>query len=268
MSVVEIPRRPYSHHQPYEASAGSMSSKQSSSSSRGVLQARNPNVVVDVTPKGSFASSTEECNSKEMAALNRMSNLESSNNENNKGLANSNLQNSYGGGSSSGHFRRQSSNSERETDATGTIRDKSAAGHSAHTHSSSVPRPAVGARSASTPIIPDTTAMDGDSVLIEEKRRKVNGEGYTLHRYLRGRLLGKGGFAKVYLCTALDTNKAYAIKIVPKANLVKTRARQKVRSEMHVEKSPCCLVIRRLSHLIQFLQCPYSCKLKSKSTER
>ena len=53
---------------------------------------------------------------------------------------------------------------------------------------------------------------------IEEKRKKVNGEGYTLHRYLRGRLLGKGGFAKVYLCTALDTNKAYAIKIVPKAN--------------------------------------------------
>lgn len=72
--------------------------------------------------------------------------------------------------------------------------------------------------------------MDEDSVIIEEKRRKVNGDGYTLHRYLRGRLLGKGGFAKVYLCTALDTNKAYAIKIVPKANLVKARARQKVRS--------------------------------------
>ena len=67
-------------------------------------------------------------------------------------------------------------------------------------------------------------------VMIEEKRRRANGDGYTVHQYLRGRLLGKGGFAKVYLCTALDTGKNYAVKVVPKANLVKARARQKVRS--------------------------------------
>lgn len=69
---------------------------------------------------------------------------------------------------------------------------------------------------------------DSDSVVIEEKRRRPHGDGYSVHRYLRGRLLGKGGFAKVYLCTALDTNKNYAVKIVPKANLIKERARQKV----------------------------------------
>ena len=45
---------------------------------------------------------------------------------------------------------------------------------------------------------------------------------------MRGKLLGKGGFAKVYQVTSLDTNKIYAAKIVPKANLVKNRARQKV----------------------------------------
>ena len=64
---------------------------------------------------------------------------------------------------------------------------------------------------------------------IEELRRKPNGEGHTVHRYMRGKMLGKGGFAKVYLCTSLDTNRAYAVKVVPKANLVKSRARQKVR---------------------------------------
>ncbi len=63
---------------------------------------------------------------------------------------------------------------------------------------------------------------------IEELRRKPNGEGHTVHRYLRGKMLGKGGFAKVYMCTSMDTNRSYAVKIVPKANLVKSRARQKV----------------------------------------
>lgn len=49
-----------------------------------------------------------------------------------------------------------------------------------------------------------------------------------MHKYMRGKMLGKGGFAKVYQVTSLDTNKIYAVKIVPKANLVKNRARQKV----------------------------------------
>eukprot|EP00977_Amphora_coffeiformis_P004217 scaffold877_cov154-Amphora_coffeaeformis.AAC.9 len=69
----------------------------------------------------------------------------------------------------------------------------------------------------------------GEGVMIEERRRRADGEGYTTHRYVRGHMLGKGGFAKVYLCTSLDTGKNYAVKIVPKANLVKARARQKVR---------------------------------------
>lgn len=70
---------------------------------------------------------------------------------------------------------------------------------------------------------------DGVEVMIEEKRKRADGNGYSSHRYTRGRLLGKGGFAKVYLCTAMDTGKNYAVKVVPKANLVKARARQKVR---------------------------------------
>jgi serine/threonine protein kinase len=64
-----------------------------------------------------------------------------------------------------------------------------------------------------------------------------------VHKYLRGKLLGKGGFAKVYKVTSLDTNKEYAIKIVPKANLVKSRARQKVsvyiHFSLHASAIPC-----------------------------
>jgi len=76
-----------------------------------------------------------------------------------------------------------------------------------------------------------------EDVVIEEKRKRINGDGYTLHKYLRGRLLGKGGFARVYLCTALDTNKQYAVKVVPKANLVKTRARQKLQAEIKIHRT-------------------------------
>jgi hypothetical protein len=201
--------RPLSAHQ-YENSGRTtmMSGKSSSSSGRMPLQSRNPNTMGSL---GSFNnSSTEEYNSKDIGALNRFSSLENSNNENNKRLTNSN---SYG---SSAAPRRSSSNSE--------VREEAAEQVTSSTKSTSVPRPSVAQRSSSMP-----TTLDEDSVIIEEKRRKVSGEGYTLHRYLRGRLLGKGGFAKVYLCTALDTNKAYAVKIVPKANLVKARARQKVR---------------------------------------
>jgi hypothetical protein len=76
--------------------------------------------------------------------------------------------------------------------------------------------------------------------VIEEKRKRANGqEGYSVHQYTVGRMLGKGGFAKVYLCTAMDTGKNYAVKVVPKENLVKARARQKVR--YRVVGPFCCL---------------------------
>lgn len=75
-------------------------------------------------------------------------------------------------------------------------------------------------QSGETPSIP---------TVVEERRKRLNGEGgFSIHKYTMGRLLGKGGFAKVYLCTAQDTGKHYAAKVVPKANLVKARARQKV----------------------------------------
>ena len=69
---------------------------------------------------------------------------------------------------------------------------------------------------------------NSEPITIVEHRKRPCGDGYTVHKYIRGKMLGKGGFAKVYKVTSLDTNKEYAVKIVPKANLVKSRARQKV----------------------------------------
>jgi len=47
-------------------------------------------------------------------------------------------------------------------------------------------------------------------------------------RYLKGRLLGKGGFARCYEFTNIETKAICAAKIISKASLMKHRAKQKV----------------------------------------
>ena len=42
---------------------------------------------------------------------------------------------------------------------------------------------------------------------------------------MKGKLLGKGGFAKCYEFTNLETKKVQAAKIIPKNTLTKNRAR-------------------------------------------
>lgn len=97
--------------------------------------------------------------------------------------------------------------------------------------------PSVPSKRSDAAAPPRSEQGDNDTILIEEMRRNPNGDGYTVHHYLRGRILGKGGFAKVYECTAQDTKKMYAVKIVPKANLVKTRARQKLQAEIKIHRT-------------------------------
>lgn len=52
--------------------------------------------------------------------------------------------------------------------------------------------------------------------------------------YLKGKFLGKGGFAHVHEITDLTTNKVYAGKIVQKANLTKSHQTEKILREVEV----------------------------------
>lgn len=61
-------------------------------------------------------------------------------------------------------------------------------------------------------------------MIIEEKISKVNGD-IHVKRYSKGKLLGKGGFAKCYEITNLESKKILAAKIIPKNTLTKNRAR-------------------------------------------
>ena len=72
--------------------------------------------------------------------------------------------------------------------------------------------------------------------IIEEKITKVSGE-IQIRKYIKGRLLGKGGFAKCYEFINQDTEHSSAAKIIPKKSLVKSRAKQKLISEIKIHKS-------------------------------
>ncbi|XP_075869763.1 serine/threonine-protein kinase PLK1 [Nelusetta ayraudi] len=56
-------------------------------------------------------------------------------------------------------------------------------------------------------------------------------------RYARGRFLGKGGFAKCYEITDLETQQVFAGKIVPKSLILKQHQREKMTSEITIHKT-------------------------------
>ena len=72
--------------------------------------------------------------------------------------------------------------------------------------------------------------------MITETIRKGNSDPVQ-KKYLKGRFLGKGGFAKVYEFTDIDSKASYAGKIIEKSTLSKPRTRQKLMSEIKIHKS-------------------------------
>eukprot|EP00957_Ditylum_brightwellii_P009365 708237-Ditylum_brightwellii.AAC.1 len=64
---------------------------------------------------------------------------------------------------------------------------------------------------------------DKEVIFVEMKRKASRG--------IHGKLLGKGGFAKIYWCTSEGTGKAY---VVEKKILVKTRAMKKLQAKIKI----------------------------------
>jgi polo-like kinase 1 len=81
------------------------------------------------------------------------------------------------------------------------------------------------------------STRDGEGqTIVEEKIVKFNGD-IVVKKYLKGRFLGKGGFAKCYEFTSLETKNIQASKIINKASLTKSRAKQKLMSEIKIHRS-------------------------------
>jgi serine/threonine protein kinase len=84
--------------------------------------------------------------------------------------------------------------------------------------------------------------------VVEERRRETDGS-VSVNRYMKGALLGKGGFAQVFVSTSLPSKEKYALKIVAKSTLTKPRARQKLQTEINIHQA--------LIHenVVRFLHC-------------
>ncbi|XP_006005713.1 serine/threonine-protein kinase PLK1 [Latimeria chalumnae] len=59
----------------------------------------------------------------------------------------------------------------------------------------------------------------------------------TKKKYVRGKFLGKGGFAKCYEITDMETKEVFAGKIVPKSMLMKPHQKEKMSMEISLHKS-------------------------------
>ena len=91
------------------------------------------------------------------------------------------------------------------------------------------------------------------NTIVEEKITKYNGE-VQIRRYLKGKFLGKGGFAKCYEFQALDPPKGapiLAAKVVCKETLVKSRAKQKLMSEIKIHRSVSHLHVVKFEHFFE-----------------
>ncbi|KAM9965488.1 hypothetical protein ACTFIW_005304 [Dictyostelium discoideum] len=95
--------------------------------------------------------------------------------------------------------------------------------------------------------LPNKSNEPQEPIVVYETIR--SGDSKRLKEYRQGEFLGKGGFAKCYLMTEVETNRIYAAKIIPKSTLQKTRARSKLKSEIKIHSS--------LSHenIVKFEHC-------------
>jgi polo-like kinase 1 len=85
---------------------------------------------------------------------------------------------------------------------------------------------------------------------VTERVTKSSGE-VVVRRYTKGRLLGKGGFSRVYELTSQESKRAFAGKVICKSALTKARAKQKLMSEIKIHRSLTHSNIVAFSHFFE-----------------
>ena len=83
---------------------------------------------------------------------------------------------------------------------------------------------------------PKDGGPDAAQTIVEEKVVKYNGE-ICIKKYLKGKFLGKGAFARCFEFTNLENKRISAAKIMKKSTLTRARQKQKLMSEIKIHRS-------------------------------
>eukprot|EP00760_Papus_ankaliazontas_P000083 PhM_4_TR10022/c1_g1_i1/m.94920/K06631/PLK1; polo-like kinase 1 len=132
-------------------------------------------------------------------------------------------------------------NAHRYRPSYGTTAAAAAPGPSTY-RTSSTPRTST-ASSSSSSFATRIEFKDNCGAIIEER----NMSGRVVNRYRCGRILGRGGFAKCFEFTNVETREIVACKVIEKASLSKPKAWQKLQSEIAIHKK------MKNVHIVNFL---------------
>ncbi|KAM8728385.1 serine/threonine-protein kinase PLK3 [Acanthopagrus latus] len=106
------------------------------------------------------------------------------------------------------------------------------------------PAPERGPQQSSAPVKtsrnkPEQTKPELAQVVTDSK---------TGRTYTKGKLLGKGGFARCYEMTDLSNNKMYAVKVIPQSRVSKPHQRDKITNEIELHKTLSHKHVVKFSH--------------------
>uniref|UniRef100_A0A3P9DI63 Serine/threonine-protein kinase PLK n=1 Tax=Maylandia zebra TaxID=106582 RepID=A0A3P9DI63_9CICH len=73
----------------------------------------------------------------------------------------------------------------------------------------------------------------------------------TGRSYIKGKLLGKGGFARCYEMTDLSNNKMYAVKVIPQSRVSKPHQRDKITNEIELHRTLSHKHVVKFSHYFE-----------------
>ncbi|XP_030608259.1 serine/threonine-protein kinase PLK3 [Archocentrus centrarchus] len=73
----------------------------------------------------------------------------------------------------------------------------------------------------------------------------------TGRSYSKGKLLGKGGFARCYEMTDLSSNKMYAVKVIPQSRVSKPHQRDKITNEIELHRTLSHKHVVKFSHYFE-----------------
>ncbi|KAM4640763.1 serine/threonine-protein kinase PLK3 [Discoglossus pictus] len=94
----------------------------------------------------------------------------------------------------------------------------------------------VGMEPLRTPTAPRVHKPAQDRTAPAQQPNKIITDPGTGRAYSKGRLLGKGGFARCYEMTEVATNKTYAVKVIPHSRVSKPHQRDKIVNEIELHR--------------------------------